>query len=53
MGRDYKEEKRPRELGRGKKEAKGIGRDYKEEERPRELGRCKTEARYHRYHRHV
>jgi len=37
MGRDNKEEDRPRELGRDKKEAKRIGRGYKGEEKPSSL----------------
>jgi len=37
MGRENKEEDRPRELRRDKKEAKRIGRGYKEEEKPSSL----------------
>jgi len=37
MGREYKEEDRPRELGRDKKIAKRIGRGYKGEEKPSSL----------------
>jgi len=46
MGRDFKEEERPRELGREKKKVNRMGRDNKGEQRAkRELGRDKQLAK--------